>query len=184
MMTRSIENRGGNALTGLLRSPEHLLAILLVGIGLWMGFFDTKHQVLMIFAGIYLIAAMGLNLLSGYLGIISIAHGALVCLGAYAAGIATVSYGVPFWPATLLAVLVGMGAGVLLGLPALRLSSWYFVLITLAFTMLVPALLVDFRDFTGGYSGVVGIPTPSFPMLDMMTGFSPGWLSSRRWSTG
>ncbi len=154
----------------LLRSSELVLAGLLVLLGLWMGLFDAHHQVLLTFAGIYLIAAMGLNLVSGYLGIISIAHGALVCVGAYAAGIATVRYGIPFWPATLIAVLVSTLVSVLLGLPALRLSSWYFVLITVAFTMLVPSLLVDFRDFTGGFSGVIGIPTPAFPGLDIGTG--------------
>lgn len=154
----------------LPRSPEHVLAAILVAAGLWVGFFDPYHQVLITFAGIYLIAAMGLNLVSGYVGIISIAHGALVCVGAYAAGIATVRYGVPFWPAAGLAVLVACGVSVLLGLPALRLSSWYFVLITVAFTMLVPSLLVDFRDFTGGFSGVIGIPSPGFPGLDMGTG--------------
>lgn len=169
-MTTATQNTRTSALAGVLRSPEIPLAALLVAAGLWVGLFDAHHQVLMTFAGIYLIAAMGLNLVSGYLGIISIAHGALVCVGAYAAGIATVRYGIPFWPATMIAIVVSTLVSVLLGLPALRLSSWYFVLITVAFTMLVPSLLVDFRDFTGGFSGVIGIPSPAFPGLDAGTG--------------
>lgn len=150
-------------------SLENALASLLVLVALWVGFFDPRHQILITFAGVYLIAAMGLNIVTGYVGIISIAHGALVCVGAYAAGIATVSYGIGFWPATGLALIVSMAVSVLLGLPALRLSSWYFVLITVAFTMVVPSLLVDFRDFTGGYAGVIGIPSPSFPGLSPST---------------
>lgn len=148
-------------------SLETGLATILVILWLAVGFFDPQHQILMIFAGVYLIAAMGLNVLSGYVGIISIAHGALVCVAAYACGIATVNYGWGFWPATGLSVLAAMGASVILGLPALRLSSWYFVLITVAFTMVVPSLIVDYRDFTGGYAGVIGIPTPAFPGLSL-----------------
>lgn len=146
---------------------EYSLAVLLVVAAVYTGLFDPKHQILVTFAAIYLVAAIGLNILSGYLGIISIAHGALVCVGAYATGLATVDYGMSFWPAAMLSVLFGMIASIILGLPALRLSSWYFVLITVAFAMVVPALLVDFRDFTGGYAGVIGIPTPMFPGLDM-----------------
>lgn len=146
---------------------EYSLAMLLVVVALYLGLFDPKHQILVTFAAIYLVAAMGLNILTGYLGIISIAHGALVCVGAYATGLATVNYGFSFWPAAMLSVLSGTIISVILGLPALRLSSWYFVLITVAFAKLVPALLVDFRDFTGGYAGVIGIPTPMFPTLDV-----------------
>src|SRR5690606_24066152 len=76
---------------------ENALAALLVLAALAVGFFDPRHQILMTFAGVYLIAAMGLNILTGYVGIISIAHGALVCVGAYTVGIATVNYGIGFW---------------------------------------------------------------------------------------
>lgn len=141
-------------------TPEFILAALLVVGGVFAGFQSGHLQMLFTFAGIYLIAAMGLNVLSGYTGIISIAHGALVCVGAYATGILTVSYGIGFWPAAAVAMLAGCVASVILGLPALRLSSWYFVLITVAFTMLLPSLLVDWREVTGGYAGLIGIPSP------------------------
>ena len=135
------------------------VAASLVVAGLAMS--NSYYLLLMTFAAIYLVAAMGLNVVSGYAGIISIAHGALVCVGAYATAIATVTYGWGFWPATLLAVGVGTVISVILGLPALRLSSWYFVLITIAFTLAVTAMLADLRSFTGGYSGIVGVPKPS-----------------------
>jgi branched-chain amino acid transport system permease protein len=118
------------------------------------------YLLLMTFAAIYLIAAMGLNVLSGYAGIVSIGHGALVCVGAYATAIATVHYGWGFWPAAALSVVVGMAFSALLGLPALRLSSWYFVLITIAFSLAVTAMLTDLRSFTGGYGGIVGVQPP------------------------
>lgn len=166
-VTSSTRAQSGPPPRGLGRwlVPEYLLAGLLVLAGIWAGFQNGHMQMLFTFAGIYLIAAMGLNVLSGYTGIISIAHGALVCVGAYATGILTVSHGVGFWPAALVATLAGGAASVILGLPALRLSSWYFVLITVAFTMLLPSLLVDWRDITGGYAGLIGVPSPKLPGL-------------------
>ncbi|NML47259.1 branched-chain amino acid ABC transporter ATP-binding protein/permease [Ramlibacter sp. G-1-2-2] len=131
----------------------------LVSLGLAMS--SSYFLLLLTFAAIYLLAAMGLNVLSGYAGIVSIAHGAMVCVGAYATAIATVRYGWNFWPAAGLSVLVGMGFSALLALPALRLSSWYFVLITIAFTLAVTAMLNDLRSFTGGYGGIVGVPMPT-----------------------
>lgn len=121
---------------------------------------NSYYLLLMTFAAVYVVAAMGLNLLTGYASIVSIAHGALVCVGTYATAITTVRYGWGFWPAAVLSTMVGMGFSVLLGLPALRLSSWYFVLITIAFTLAVTAMLNDLRSFTGGYGGIVGVAKP------------------------
>jgi branched-chain amino acid transport system permease protein len=135
------------------------IAAVLVCLGLALS--SSYFLLLLTFGAIYLLAGMGLNVLTGYAGIVSVAHGALVCVGAYATAIATVRYGWDFWPAAGLAVLVGMGFSALLALPALRLSSWYFVLITIAFTLTVTAMLNDLRDFTGGYGGIVGVPAPS-----------------------
>lgn len=136
-----------------------------------VGYSNSHYMTLFTFATIYLIAAMGLNVLTGYTGIISIAHGALVCVGAYAAAIATVNYGWNFWPAAVLATLTGMFFSLLMGLPALRLSSWYFVLVTIAFTMVVPGMLVDLRHFTGGYAGVIGVPSPEIGPIRGQGGF-------------
>jgi branched-chain amino acid transport system permease protein len=135
-------------------------AAALVCIGLAMS--SPYYLLLMTFSAIYLIATMGLNVLSGYANITSIGHGALVCVGAYATAISTVRYGWNFWPACGLSVLVGMGFSLLLGLPALRLSSWYFVLITIAFSLAVAGMLTDLRSFTGGYGGIVGVQPPTF----------------------
>ena len=132
----------------------------LVCIGLAVS--SPYYLLLMTFTAIYLIATMGLNVQSGYANITSIGHGALVCVGAYATAISTVRYGWNFWPACGLSVLVGMGFSLLLGLPALRLSSWYFVLITIAFSLAVAGMLTDLRSFTGGYSGIVGVQPPTF----------------------
>ena len=128
---------------------------------------NSYYLLLMTFAAVYVLAGMGLNLLTGYTSIVSIAHGALVCVGAYATAIPMVRYGWGFWPAALLSTFVGMGFATLLALPALRLSSWYYVLITIAFTMAVTAMLNDLRGFTGGYGGMVGVGKPALGGLKL-----------------
>jgi ABC-type branched-subunit amino acid transport system ATPase component/ABC-type branched-subunit amino acid transport system permease subunit len=135
------------------------VAAVLVSVGVAMS--SSYFLLLLTFAAIYLLAAMGLNVLSGYAGIVSLGHGALICVGAYATAITTVKYGWNFWPAAGLSVLVSMAFSAMLALPALRLSSWYFVLITIAFTLAVTGMLNDLRSFTGGYGGIVGVPAPT-----------------------
>ncbi len=111
--------------------------------------------------GIYFLVALGLNLLSGYGGQISLGHGALVAIGAYAVAIAMVDYKLSFWLALPLALALTAGAGALMALPAFRLSTWYFALITLGFANVVGGLLTEWRGLTHGFAGIVGIPKPA-----------------------
>ena len=110
--------------------------------------------------GIYFLVALGLNLLSGYGGQISLGHGALVAIGAYAVAIAMVDYRFSFWAALPLALVLTAGAGALMALPAFRLSTWYFALVTLGFANVIGGLLTEWRGLTHGFAGVVGVPKP------------------------
>jgi ABC-type branched-subunit amino acid transport system ATPase component/ABC-type branched-subunit amino acid transport system permease subunit len=111
-------------------------------------------------AVLYLVA-LGLNVLTGYAGITSIGHGALVAMGAYALGIATVDHGWPFWGGMAASAIFAGLCGLALALPAFRLSTWYFALITLGFGSVVSGLITELDWLTHGFSGVVGIPKPS-----------------------
>lgn len=110
--------------------------------------------------GIYFLVALGLNLLSGYGGQISLGQGALVAIGAYTVAIAMVDYKMSFWLAMPMALALTAGAGALMALPAFRLSTWYFALVTLGFANVVGGLLTEWRWLTHGFAGVVGIPKP------------------------
>lgn len=110
--------------------------------------------------GVYILVAIGLNLLNGYGGQVSLGHGALVAIGAYAAALTMVDLHWSFWPASLLAMVMAAGVGLLMALPAFRLSTWYFALITLGFAEVVAGLLTEWRELTHGFAGVVGIPAP------------------------
>jgi branched-chain amino acid transport system permease protein len=111
---------------------------------------------------IYLLVAMGLNLLSGYAGQPSLCHGALLAVGAYVTALATVDHGWSFWPSALCGMAMTAGVGALIAVPAFRVSAWYFALITLAFADVVGGMLVEWSGLTHSFAGVVGIPMPGF----------------------
>ncbi len=122
---------------------------------------DSYHTYLLTIVGVYAIVAMGLNLLFGLAGQVSLGHGALVAVGAYTAAILMVETGWSFWPAAIAAAVIAGLVGSLMALPALRLSSWHVALITLFFALVTRSVLVELRDVTGGWSGILGVPRPS-----------------------
>jgi branched-chain amino acid transport system permease protein len=114
---------------------------------------------------VYAIALLGLNILTGYNGQISLGHGAFYAIGAYVAAILMDKFGVPYWltlPAAGASCLV---IGFLFGLPALRLEGLYLALATFALGVSMPQLLKDkhLEHWTGGVQGIVIIkPDPPF----------------------
>ncbi|MFZ5733074.1 MAG: branched-chain amino acid ABC transporter permease [Pseudomonadota bacterium] len=107
------------------------------------------------------IAIIGLNLVTGFGGAITLGHGAFVALGAYVSSILIVRYG--WYPlATIpVAAVVCWVAGLCLGFPALRLQGLYLALGTLVLSITVPPLLKRFDTLTGGVQGlIVGNPSP------------------------
>ncbi|MFD2677885.1 ABC transporter permease subunit [Camelimonas lactis] len=111
--------------------------------------------------GVYVIAAIGLNLLAGYAGQVSLGHGAFIAIGAYATALLTVDQGWSFWLAALAGVALSALMGVLMALPSFRLSTWYFAFITLAFAQVFEKMIVEWRGLTKGFAGVVGVQPPS-----------------------
>lgn len=103
---------------------------------------------------IYAIAVLGLNILTGYNGQISLGHGGFFAAGAYTAAILMQRYGVPYWATLPPAALICFVLGVLFGLPALRLEGPYLALVTLAMALAMPQLLKYFDAWTGGQQGI------------------------------
>jgi branched-chain amino acid transport system permease protein len=111
---------------------------------------------------IHVIIVLGLNLFIGYAGQISLGHAAFFGLGAYGSALATVSYGLPAWPAMIgVAALVALVA-LLVGIPTLRLSGHYLAMATLGANLVVYTVLLQWDEVTGGPSGFPGIPALSF----------------------
>ena len=113
---------------------------------------------------VYAIALLGLNILTGYNGQISLGHGAFYALGAYCAAILMDKLGAPYWATVPAAGAVCLVAGFLFGLPALRLEGLYLALATFALGVAMPQLLKYnyLEKWTGGVQGIV-IPKPEAP---------------------
>ena len=114
---------------------------------------------------VYAIALLGLNLLTGYNGQISLGHGAFYAIGAYCAAILMDKFGVPYWATLPVAGAVCLAAGFLFGLPALRLEGLYLALATFALGVSMPQLLKyhHLEKWTGGVQGIVIVkPDPPF----------------------
>ena len=101
----------------------------------------------------YAVAVLGLNLLVGYSGQISLGHGAFFALGAYVTAILIVKSGVPHLLTVPIAGAVCFAAGFLLGVPALRLRGLYLALVTLAVAIAAPQLIKRFDGLTGRHPG-------------------------------
>jgi len=107
--------------------------------------------------GIYSMVTLGLSLLMGYAGQISIGQAAFFGIGAYSSGILTVRYNVDPWLAMLLGLIITLVIAVLVGIPTLKLKEHFLALATIGFNVIVYILLLGLYRYTGGASGLGGI---------------------------
>ena len=132
---------------------------LLIGLVLLFGVvpFISSPYILFILTtmGIYSIAAIGLNLLIGHTGQISLGHGAFFGVGAYTAGILATKAGFPFWIALPAAGLMTASVGIIFGLPSVRLKHLYLCIATLAGQLIIEYLFVQWDSLTGGAEGII-----------------------------
>ncbi len=120
----------------------------------------------------YAIPAIGLNIMLGYAGLVCLGHAAFVGLGAYTLGILAVDHGFGFWTALPLAALVAGAAGALLGAVTLRLRTHFFMIATLAFGLVLHAIMNNWEELTRGPVGLPGIPRPEgFALLGFELAF-------------
>jgi branched-chain amino acid transport system permease protein len=110
-------------------------------------------------AMINVIAAIGLNLLTGNSGQISLCHSSFMAIGAYGATLLTARYGLPFWASIPLAGAISAVVGAALGYPARRLTGLYLALATLGFLQIVQLAIEEFAGVTGGVRGMK-VPKP------------------------
>jgi branched-chain amino acid transport system permease protein len=110
--------------------------------------------------GIYAIVAMGLNLVFGYTGQISLGHAAYFAVGAYTSGLLTLQLGAPFAVGIVAAIALCVVLGLLVGIPSLKLEGSYLAMATIGFGEIVKMLLVNWEQVTGGPAGISRIPHP------------------------
>jgi branched-chain amino acid transport system permease protein len=116
------------------------------------------HLVVLNLIGLNAIVVVGLNLLIGFAGQISLGHAAFYGLGAYCSGVLTVRLGMNPWPALVLGMLLTAFVAALVGWPALKLRGHALVMATLGFSIVVHFLLGELAPLTGGHDGLIGVP--------------------------
>jgi branched-chain amino acid transport system permease protein len=144
------------------------------------GLENEYYFTLLNFIGIHTLLVVGLNLLLGYAGQISLGHAAFFGLGAYASGILTATYGVNPWLALLAGLAISALAAFLIGIPALKLKGYYLAMATLGFGIIVYIVLNEASHLTGGPSGLSGIPSLSvagFPLNTARRLYLLVWLA-------
>ncbi len=123
----------------------------------------------MVFAGIHVLLATGLNLVLGYTGQVSLGHAAFYGLGAYGSGVLTAKYGMNPWVAMAAALALALVVAIVIGVPSLHLQGYYLGMATLGFGIILYILFVELGWLTGGPSGLVGIPELSLLGLRLNT---------------
>ena len=113
-------------------------------------------------AVLYTIIAVGLNLTMGYCGQMNLAHAAFYAVGAYASALLTTRFQMGFWLSLPIAIVISTLFGVLMGLPSLKVRSHYLAIGTLGLAIALNDALTNMTNFTGGPTGILGIPTPTF----------------------
>ncbi len=149
-----------NVLYGSRWKPLLLLAVLILLLPLVVK--SPYIFTLLILIGIYTIVTVGLCLLVGFAGQISLGHAAFFGIGAYASAVLTVNYQFSPWLAMIIGMIATFLIAYVIGIPILKLKGHFLALATLGINIIFYILILGLNQWTGGAAGKVGIPTLSF----------------------
>lgn len=142
-----------------------VLAVILIVLPQFLGLFLSE---VITIVGLYILLGLGLNIVVGYAGLLDLGYVAFFAIGSYVVAILTspeiFSFGFNFWQALPIAVILGVTAGVILGIPVLKMRGDYLAIATLGFGEIIRILVLsDFlRPWLGGAQGIGSIPNPNF----------------------
>jgi branched-chain amino acid transport system permease protein len=149
-----------------------LLAIALVAAPWLLGSYQLSHLTLILFT---LIGALGLMVLTGFTGLISLGHVGFLMLGAYSYAIAVTRLGLPPELALVLSAIVPAACGLVVGIPSLRLHGLYLAITTLAFSHIVSAAILAGGKFTGAGRGIT-VMRPTMLGIDLSSDRAFYWF--------
>ncbi len=152
--------------------------ILFIGVIILVGqvVSNPYYLQLLTFIGINTLLALGLNMVMGYAGQISLGHAAFYGLGAYTSALLTIHLDWSPWLALPVTLVLAAGVAFLVALPMLRLSGYYLGMGTMAFGMIGFYVFRQWRELTGGDSGLVGIPGLTLGPVSFEFGAAPLYL--------
>jgi branched-chain amino acid transport system permease protein len=140
------------------------LAFVLAGLLACPLFLSDRELTILTMIGIAVISVHGLNILTGYCGQISMGHVGFMAVGAYVSAILTAKLGWSFWAALPCAALGAGLAGLIFGLPALKIRGFYLIMATIAAHFIIVWLILQLRTVTGGADGLA-VPKPQLGPL-------------------
>lgn len=150
-------------------SPKRLViivfALLLISFPFLVGK-SSYFMGLVAMTAIYAIAAMSLNLLTGFGGQVSVGQGGFLVLGAYTPAVLSAKLEVPFWIGLPSAGVVAALISLVVGLPAVRLKGHFLAVATLGFGLSIPQIALNWQSLTAGYSGL-SLARPDFASTDL-----------------
>ncbi|MDI6878391.1 MAG: branched-chain amino acid ABC transporter permease [Desulfitobacteriaceae bacterium] len=139
-----------------------LLVVLFLLAALALPQFVSRYYIQVIaMSFIFAIAVYGLNLMEGYLGLLSLAQAGFFGIGAYMSGLLTLKIHVSFWLALPITALLTAVLAVLIGFISFRTRGHYFVILTLCIGVIINLVIEKWESLTGGVRGLIGIPKPS-----------------------
>jgi branched-chain amino acid transport system permease protein len=129
-------------------------------------FFSDRLLTILTMMGISVISVHGLNILTGYCGQISIGHAGFMAVGGYTSAILCAKLGVPFWAALPCGALAAGIAGLLFGLPSLKIKGFYLIMATIAAHFIIIWTIIQLHSITGGADGL-SIPRPRIGSISL-----------------
>jgi branched-chain amino acid transport system permease protein len=154
----------------VLRNPRFyiptatVLAVFVIAFPFLFSLYQTN---IMITALIYVVIALGLNIVVGLAGLLDLGYVAFYAVGAYTYALLNHHYGLGFWAVLPVGAAMGTLFGVLLGFPVLRLRGDYLAIVTLGFGEIIRLVLENWNDFSMGPSGIANIPRPGLFGIDL-----------------
>ena len=135
------------------------VAVLLVFLFACPVFLSDRMLTILTTMGIAVVSVHGLNILTGYCGQISIGHSGFMAVGGYTSAILCAKLGWPFWVALPCGALAAGIAGLLFGLPSLKIKGFYLIMATIAAQFIIIWIIIQLRSITGGTDGLL-VPKP------------------------
>jgi branched-chain amino acid transport system permease protein len=161
----------------LRRTPMmRIRVILVVVVALIFPFLANGYQLTLANQiGIAAIGAIGLNILTGFTGQISLGQGAFMAVGAYGSGLLVTRLGMPWWITIPISCMITAAVGGVFGIPSLRLKGLYLAIATLAAQQIIEWLVVHWTAVTGGVDALV-VPAPKLFGMRLSTDFNFYWV--------
>ena len=139
-----------------------LFALLVAAMVVFPGIVSLYLQRIVIMIGFYLMLALSLNFITGYLGQVSLGHAAFYAIGAYTSVLLTTFQGMDFMLSALVGACVSALFGLLLACATMRLQGTYLAIVTMAFFYVIMGIILNWDSLTQGAAGVRNIPSPTF----------------------